>query len=127
MEHNVNKSKKIWSALSDLFIDNEIEYEFIARRVHLLASIDEVYYELFEVVAPVCYENLQSIIPSVWQGFDETSLFSDINNYQAELESSKWKRFKHKIIVKYCKKRFSTDWKKLKAEIVKKQTSPEIS
>lgn len=121
----MNKKEKIWVALSDLFIDNEISYEFIARRIYQHANLDEIYFNLFEFVAPICYANFLSIISPVWDGFDEEWLFEEIEKLQTKLEKSGFARFKHKFAVVYYKKRFDADWQKLKAEIIKKQTSPE--
>ena len=44
----LSAQEAVWMALSDLFIDNEISHEYIARRVAHL-SVSEVEHILFKV------------------------------------------------------------------------------
>lgn len=48
------KRTRLWAALSDAFVDNEVDYSSIARQ---LAGFDLATIEVafFEEVAPVCY------------------------------------------------------------------------
>lgn len=57
-------------ALSDIFVDNEIDFKYIAS-VAKEFPVDTVEEILFEWVAPVCYTNLLTPAPSVWCGFDK--------------------------------------------------------
>ena len=63
----------IWEALSDAFIDNEVHYEFIARRVAGIPR-DQRKQILYTEVAPQCGPNLLTVIPPIWSGFDRRDL-----------------------------------------------------
>lgn len=64
---------RLWSALSDAFVDNEVDYPAIARQ---LAGFDPavVRAAFFEEVAPVCHKNLRAPIPPIWTAFGDTWL-----------------------------------------------------
>jgi len=53
---------RLWSLLSDAFVDNEIDYPEIARQLagYDRAAVKKVF---VEEVAPVCHSNLQAPIP----------------------------------------------------------------
>lgn len=57
---------RLWSALSDAFVDNEIDYLEKARQ---LAGYDRaaVKAAFLESVAPVCHSNLQAPTPPIWR------------------------------------------------------------
>ena len=67
--------KPLWLALSDLFLDTELqEYDlvFIARSMHESGyTLDEINDILMLEVFPVCIANLHSVAGE-WIGFDET-------------------------------------------------------
>ncbi|MGU5541667.1 DUF7079 family protein [Aeromonas hydrophila] len=64
-------------AQSDLFVDNEVDFELIAQvaRSFPLAHVEMV---LFEWVAPVCYTNTLAPVPPIWTGFERDSLWAEI-------------------------------------------------
>ena len=74
---NQLEQRKLWSALSDLFVDSKVDYKQIAETVKNF-SIEEIEFALFERVAPVCIGNMLAPIPPIWWYFDEEQLASDI-------------------------------------------------
>lgn len=69
--------KELWVALSFLFVDTEVDFEWLVSVVRNY-SVHEVEFALFERVAPVCIYNMLSPAPFVWLCFDEKSLIDDI-------------------------------------------------
>ena len=53
---------QLWSALSEVFVDNEVDYAFIASQV---AGFDRTMVQaaFYEDVAPACYSNMLAPIP----------------------------------------------------------------
>ncbi len=78
---NIEERKPIWKALSDLYLDNELQdYDFR----HMASVIVKSPYSLEEVkqinrneVFPVLHTNLLSVAGE-WAGFDEEWLVSEI-------------------------------------------------
>lgn len=70
-------SRELWVALSDLFVDTEVDYKRIARVIRG-CSIEEVEFALFQRVAPVCVANMLTPAPPVWWYFDEGKLIEEI-------------------------------------------------
>ncbi|UEG63328.1 DUF7079 family protein [Stutzerimonas chloritidismutans] len=70
---------RLWSVLSDAFVDNEIDYPEIARQLagYDCAAVKKVF---FEEVAPVCHSNLQAPIPPIWTAFKSTWLADTIDS-----------------------------------------------
>lgn len=70
---------RLWSALSDAFVDIEIDYPEIVRQ---LAGYDcaAVKMAFFEEVAPVRHSNLQARIPPIWTASDSTWLADPIDS-----------------------------------------------
>ncbi len=54
---NQLEQRKLWSALSDLFVDAKVDYKQIAEALKDF-SIEEIEFALFERVAPVCIGNM---------------------------------------------------------------------
>lgn len=77
MEYALNE-EDLYYALSDLFVDNEVDYNHIAS-VAKLFPISYVEHVLFYYVAPTCHYNLTGPIPPVWTCFDRDELISAIN------------------------------------------------
>ncbi|WP_449105243.1 DUF7079 family protein [Pseudomonas mohnii] len=71
--------KILWVALSELFVDSEVDYKGVAK-VARKYSIDEVEFALFERVAPVCVSNMLTPAPPIWWYFDEDQLISNIES-----------------------------------------------
>lgn len=72
-------NKKLWVALSYLFVDTETDYNAIAE-VAKKYPVSVVEFALFERVAPVCIDNMLTPAPSVWWFFDEEQLLFDIES-----------------------------------------------
>ena len=78
MEHTLNE-EDLYIALSDLFVDNEVDYNHIASVAKLFPT-SYVEHALFNYVAPYCYHNVLTPVPSVCYFFDEDELLSAIDN-----------------------------------------------
>ena len=82
--------KKVWLAMSELFLDTDIEplKEHIAKDLASTKySVSELNTILKEQVAPAVATNLLSVA-GVWQGFDQEALFEAI----LEIKSGKKKK-----------------------------------
>ena len=91
----VSGKKVAWMTLSDLFVDNEISYEYIAKRVAHL-PISEVERILFYDVAPVCMSNLLVLSPSNHKGFSEAYIVSSIEQHLLKWQTSRLYRKKNR-------------------------------
>ena len=78
MEHTLNE-EDLYIALSDLFVDNEVDYNHIASVAKLFPT-SYVEHALFNYVAPYCYHNALTPVPSVYYFFDEDELLSAIDD-----------------------------------------------
>ncbi|WP_414926311.1 hypothetical protein [Pseudomonas zeae] len=99
-------------ALSDAFVDNEVDYAAIARQTEEFDR-DEIKRILFEEVAPVCHSNLESTLPTIWLCFNREELESDI---QEMLTANKrnWARRKiNKILIKWLKFKYKYIWNEI--------------
>jgi len=104
----------IWCALSDVFVDTEVDYEGVAKRV---ADIDpdQLKEIFFTEVAPYCGSNLLVPIPPIWAGFARESLVNGI------LEELKLNRHSLSARVRFAFYRwqFREDWERVAAELAK--------
>ena len=116
----LNDKKVVWMALSDLFIDNEISYEYIAKRVAHL-PISEVEHILFYEVAPVCMSNLLVLSPSNNKGFSEEYIVNNVQEHLLELQENWLYRKKSAAKVKFYKFFLKQDWQKVLAELCQMQ------
>lgn len=107
---------RLWSALSDAFVDNEVDYAAIARQ---LAGFDRatVKAAFFEDVAPVCYSNLQAPIPPIWTAFDSTWLAETISNTQEARRTSAFRRLRDQAFVAYLRYRLKDQWQSIEREL----------
>jgi len=81
--HATPEEKVLWSALSELFVDTEPDYDAIAR-VTRQYSWEQVRFAFYRRVAPVCVYNALTPAPPVWTGFDDEQLHADIERYIEE-------------------------------------------
>ena len=83
----------LWSALSDVFVDTEVDYGYIARQV---AGFDRatVQAAFYQDVAPACYSNMLAPIPPIWTGFDSAWLSATIEQAQAARRNSTLRRLR---------------------------------
>jgi hypothetical protein len=116
VEDKLNQ-KILWVALSELFVDSEVDYKGVAK-VARKYSIDEVEFALFERVAPVCVSNMLTPAPPIWWYFDEEQL---ISNIESLIKKRSGQGFAGKCIsiVVGCLMRLIclNVWSKLKAEM----------
>lgn len=78
MENKLDE-RKLWVALSYVFVDAEVDFSAITK-VAKNYSIEEVEFALFERVAPICIGNMLTPAPPIWWFFDEEQLASDIES-----------------------------------------------
>lgn len=102
-------------ALSDIFVDNEVDFKYIASiaKNFPVATVEEI---LFEWVAPVCYTNLLTPAPSVWSGFDKKTLWIDIVDYKNK--KNFYAKCKSKLLVTILKITYRKEWVILKYEML---------
>jgi len=107
---------RLWSALSDAFVDNEVDYADIARQ---LTDFDRATVEaaFFEDVAPVCYSNLQAPIPPIWTAFDSTWLTETIYSTQEARRTSAFRRLRDQAFVAYLRYRLKDEWQSIEREL----------
>ena len=107
---------RLWSALSDAFVDNEVDYAAIARQ---LAGFDRATVEaaFFEDVASVCYSNLQAPIPPIWTAFDSTWLAETIYGIQEARRASAFRRLRDQAFVSYLRYRLKDEWQSIEREL----------
>ena len=114
----IKRREEIWASLSDVFIDNEIDYGYIASQVADvdLPQLKEIF---FSEVAPCCGRNLMSGIPPIWAGFCPKKLAEDIRTMQTRNSYSRIARLRHKTFVAYCRWYFQNEWNTLATEVEK--------
>lgn len=107
---------RLWSALSDAFVDNDIDYPAIARQ---LAGYDRtaVKAAFFEEVAPVCHSNLQAPIPPIWTAFDSTWLADTIDSKLQARGASRLRRMRDHVLVAYLRFRLRGEWSRIEREL----------
>lgn len=113
---SIVKKRELWSALSDLFIDNEINYSAIANKVQNYSS-DTIEYSLFYEIAPICSPNLSSSIPFVWSFFEIDAIAPLIEEHILRYGSEKLYKLKIDILVCYYKFQYKSEWLELQKEI----------
>lgn len=69
--------KDLCAALSDIFVDNWVDYQYIAS-VAKHFPVEYVQVMRCRYVAPICYCNMLSPVPPVWTAFDADELWEDI-------------------------------------------------
>lgn len=117
------REEEVWEALSDAFIDNEVHYEFIARRV-LGIPLGELKGKFFLQVAPLCGPNLLATIPPMWEGYDRQALAESIREMLACNQHSALARLRHRIVVAFFRWHCRDIWKEIETELRKKAAQP---
>lgn len=107
---------RLWSVLSDAFVDNEVDYTAIARRLANYPR-DKVETAFFEDVAPVCYSNLQAPIPPIWTAFDSSWLATTIDGIHRARHASALRRLRDKAFTTYLRYRLRPEWKCIAHEL----------
>ncbi|WP_323905995.1 DUF7079 family protein [Aeromonas veronii] len=110
---------ELCEALSGFFVDNEVDYRYIAK-VAKAFPIEHVEKVLFEWVAPVCYTNMLTPVPEIWSGFERDFLWREIQNLREEQAKGGMVR---KVCISlrqvYLRWQFSDEWRKLRRLLVK--------
>lgn len=116
--------EEVWEALSDAFVDNEVDYDSIAKVVADVNPIElrEIF---FTEVAPHCGPNLMSAVPPVWAGFDRQALAKGIREMQTRNRDSLIARLRHKTFVCYLRHRFHDEWHAIEAALGKRNVGHE--
>ncbi|SDI31811.1 hypothetical protein SAMN05216603_1412 [Pseudomonas benzenivorans] len=107
---------KIWSALSDIFVDNEVDYKSIAKvlKPYKKSSVEKIF---FTEVAPVCYSNMRTPVPPIWTAFDTAWLESEIDKMLKAREVSAMRRLKNKMFIAYLRWSLASEWKKVEVAL----------
>ncbi|WP_156656737.1 hypothetical protein [Morganella psychrotolerans] len=103
--------KDLCAALSDMFVDNWVDYQYIAS-VARNFSVEYVQVMLYRYVAPICYCNLLSPVPPVWTYFDADELWEDIGILKNK-EQRIFGKFKRDLCALYFKNRLKQEWQEL--------------
>ena len=113
------RREDVWEALSDAFIDNEVHYEFIARQIVgvPVAELKEIF---FTEVAPYCGQNLLTVIPPIWAGFDRQSLVENIHAMQARGRRCLLSRWRMRCSIAFCRVCFRGIWARIETELGEK-------
>ena len=117
---SLSDKEAVWMALSELFVDNEIDHKNIANRVSHL-TISEVEQILFNEVAPVCMSNLLMPMPTVCKSFDEDYVVNNVQQHLDKMHSHRFYRRKILLKAKFYKVVLKQDWLKLMARMRRAQ------
>ncbi len=101
-EAEINKRLPVWSALSEFWLDNELQKtDYDAISEILKASFyteEEIWQICIYEVAPAVSDNLRVLPGGVWTGFDlewlRDAIIKKSNSPLAYLNPSLWKRYK---------------------------------
>ncbi|PUA43900.1 hypothetical protein C5U62_18185 [Pseudomonas protegens] len=98
--------------LSDAFVDNEVDYAYIARETQAYdrAEVERI---LYEEVAPVCYTNLMAVIPEIWLCFARESLLEAIEESLALRRRSRWQAFRVRLFIRWIRFRGAYIWEEI--------------
>lgn len=118
-----HQREDVWDALSDAFVDNEIDYRYIARRI-VGVPVAELKQIFFTEVAPYCGQNLLTVIPPIWAGFDRQRLIHNIRAMQARSGRCLLSRIRKQGSIAFCRICFRGIWAQIEAELCKKTAVP---
>jgi len=107
-----------WRALSELFLDTELddgEIAVIARELRStgfsVAELERIYEE---EVAPACWCNLLAVPGGVWTGFNERWLVETIPQYQQRSRFLDALPFLRRLRIRRWTRLSRTDWERVK-------------
>ncbi|MBW5408331.1 hypothetical protein ACISK3_15800 [Morganella morganii] len=100
--------KDLCAALSDIFVDNRVDYQYIAS-VAKHFPVEYVQMMLYRYVAPICYTNALTPVPPVWTFFDADELWEDIGILKNK-EQSIFGKFKRDLCTLYFKNKLEKEW-----------------
>lgn len=111
---DVERRRPVWLALSDLFLDTELDEADLCRIGDSLArtpfGVDELELMLFRDVYPVCIRNLSSFAGE-WAGFNPAWL-------EAEILRRGRRRWKWPAWLQMGRWRVRSDWQRVKARVL---------
>jgi hypothetical protein len=99
----------VYWALSDAFVDTEVDYEAIARQTENYDP-EEIKRILYHEVAPVCHTNLETAIPIIWSAFNLENLREDIKKNLIARKNSYFRRAKDKLLIRWLEFRYKYIW-----------------
>ncbi|MBP5055392.1 DUF7079 family protein [Pseudomonas chlororaphis] len=99
----------VYWALSDAFVDTEVDYESIARETEAYDP-EEIKRILYHEVAPVCHTNLESVIPIIWSAFNLENLEADIRKMLKDREKSNFRKIKDRLLIRWLEFRYQYIW-----------------
>lgn len=117
---SLSDREAVWIALSDLFVDHDINHEQIANQIAHL-SISEVAQILFYEVVPVCMGNLLMPTPIVCERFSEDYVVSRVTQHLQKMQSNRF--YRRTVLLKITLYRIflKQDWLKLMARMRRAQ------
>lgn len=109
---------KIQIALAEAFVDNEVDYAYIAERIksYDLKIVEDI---LYSEVAPVCFGNLETPVPPVWTGFKDEWLLDEIEKELRARQKNRIRRAFDKLKVLWLRYSYGYIWKELSRNINK--------
>jgi len=112
--NDIENRQTIWIALSELYVDTELEayhYNYLANLIFESSySLEEVKRINKNDVFPLLFPNLLSVA-GVWEGFDEKWLVETI--VKKKRRSNVFKKVCYHAVYFCMKGMFKTDWKKV--------------
>lgn len=109
---------KIQIALAEAFVDNEVDYAYIAERIkpYDLKTVEDI---LYSEVAPVCFGNLETPVPPIWTGFKDEWLLDEIEKELLARQRSKVRRAFDKLKILWLRYSYRYIWKEILKSINK--------
>lgn len=109
---------KIQIALAEAFVDNEVDYAYIAERIksYDLKIVEDI---LYSEVAPVCFGNLETPVPPIWTGFKDEWLLDEIEKELRARQRSKVRRTFDELKILWLRYSYRYIWKEILKNINK--------
>jgi hypothetical protein len=103
-------------ALAESFVDSAVDYASIAERVRRfdLKTVEEI---LYSEVAPICFSNLETPVPSVWTGFKDDWLLSEISKQKTAREASRVRRYFDALKIAWLRYSYGYIWKEITSHL----------
>lgn len=113
-----DKDQEMLIILSTIFVDNQIDYEYIKNRLNQYPISDiEIFF--FKYIVPICGSNFKTPIPDVIYYFDEEFLFEEYRRLKKNELSNQDSLFQ-KIKYHYVKWRYKKYWQDLQQHLLLK-------
>ena len=109
-----------WVVMSDLFVDNEVDYKAVAEALVLNCpnmNRAKLKRTLFEEVAPVLGTNGLTPAPGVWTGFDGDAVIRDVAGRLAQQHLSVYRRVVGRVWSSACRLLLRSWWTDLDYEL----------